>query len=69
MGCEGDEGKPDLWHTFNAGGPHKTDVAVLERKGKKSDAVFNIIYLISAINEIIPNIYIYIYIYIFKKSS
>ena len=54
LGLVGDEGKPDLWHTFNAGGPHKTDVAVLKLKGKKSGAVFNIIYPRSDINEIYP---------------
>ena len=52
--CEGDEGKLENLHTFNAAGPHKTDVAVLELKGKKSGDVFNIIYPTGAINEINP---------------
>ena len=52
--CEGDEGKTDLWHAINDGGPHKSDVAVLELKVPKSDVVFNIFYSTSVINEIFP---------------
>ena len=52
--CEGDEGKTDLWHAINDGGPHRSDVAVLELNVPKSDAVFNIFYSTSAINEIFP---------------
>ena len=46
------EGKSDFWHSLNAIGPHINDVAVLKMKGKKSDAIFNIIFLTSARNEI-----------------
>ena len=51
---EGDEGKTDLWHAINDGGPHKSNVAVLELKVPKTGAVFNIFYSRSAINEIFP---------------
>ena len=52
--CEGDEGKGGNVHALNAGGAHLSDVAVLELKGTKSGADFNIIFPRSAINEIFP---------------
>ena len=57
----GGEGKPDFWPSFNADGPHKADVAVLEMKGKKSGAVFTIFYFKSAINEIFPNTLMFVH--------
>ena len=41
-------------HALNAGGAHLSDVAVLELKGTKSGADFNIIFPNSAINENFP---------------
>ena len=54
MSCEGDEGKGGNPHALNVGGAHISDVAVLELKGTKSGADFNIIFFRSAINKNFP---------------